>query len=445
MENVFLLEDITFPLLMKETIETRFSGIVFVSSDAWKKGLIFKDGVLCAIQSNRTDELLGHILVDMGIISEEENEKSLTISRMERRKQGIILLEMGVVNSKEIAEAVRGQFNKRFIDIFSLERGKVQKVSKDQIDKTPDITKNEFLRMVRRGIMENTPFSTVIAALSPHADTMPKKLVMDFPVDLGLTIDNVDQFKVSELLLLGQDPPKALLALYCTGMVSFEESKHKALIDNLRKTLRTFKDQDAFHTLGVDQTISDGGLKRAYIKLVKANHPDTYSYADDPEVRRLANEVFTEIQKAYTTVQRVREGKPAEESTGIDESLQVEILYSQGAEALRQKDYSKALDTFRLCVKMKPAERLFFESLVKALFLRWQNTGKGNSFEIKSAIREGTQKFPSSDTLYLILGWVLKKEGSSKAPDAFRKALQLNKNNADAQRELRLYTMRSQK
>jgi hypothetical protein len=113
--------------------------------------------------------------------------------------------------------------------------------------------------MVRKGIMENTPFSTVIAALSPHADTMPKKLATDFPVDLGLTIDNVDQFKVSELLLLGQDPPKALLALYCTGLVSFEESKHKSLIDNLRKTLRTFKDQDPFQMLGVDQTISDGG------------------------------------------------------------------------------------------------------------------------------------------------------------------------------------------
>jgi hypothetical protein len=89
MANVFRLEDITFPLLMKETIESRFTGIVFVSSGAWwKKGLIFNDGVLCAIQSNRTDELLGHTLVDMGIITEEENEKSLKISRMERRSRG---------------------------------------------------------------------------------------------------------------------------------------------------------------------------------------------------------------------------------------------------------------------------------------------------------------------------------------------------------------------
>jgi Tfp pilus assembly protein PilF len=45
----------------------------------------------------------------------------------------------------------------------------------------------------------------------------------------------------------------------------------------------------------------------------------------------------------------------------------------------------------------------------------------------------------------VILGWVLKKEGSNKAPDAFRKALQINPKNTDAQREMRLYTMRSSK
>ncbi len=445
MENIFRLEDLTFPLLIKDTIESRFSGIIFVSMEDVKKGLIFKEGILCAIQSNRTDELLGHILVRIGIISEEENEKSLNQSRVERRKQGVILLEMGAVQPKEITEALKQQFSIRFTDIFSWEKGTVQRVEKEQIDKTPDITRNEFMRLVRRGIMENTPFSTVITALSPYADSMPKKLAMDFPTDLGVSIDNVDQYKVSELLLLGQDPPRALLSLYCTGLVTFEESKHKALIDNLRRTLRSMKDQDPFQTLGIDQAISEGGLKRAYIKIVKANHPDTYSYADDPEVKRLANEIFTEIQKAYTIVNRIREGKPPEEKQGIDPHIQAEILFSQGTESLKEKDYGKALDFFRMCIKMRPDERVFLEAYIKTLYMRWSNTGHGNSYEIKSAIREATQKFPDSDAMYVILGWVLKKENSGKAPEAFRKALQLNKNNPDAQRELRLYTMRTTK
>lgn len=445
MEDVFTLADMSFPLLMKETVETNFSGIIFVSSGEWKKGLIFKDGVLCTIQSNKTSELLGSILVSMAAISEAENELSLQRSRLERRKQGVILLEMDLVNVKIINEALRNQFYTRFLDIFTWETGTVQRVAKGQINKIPDIPRTEFLRLLRKGILEFSNFSTVIAALSPHSGTSPKKLADTFPPDLGVRIDNIDSFKVSELLLLGQDPPRALLALYCTGLVSFEESRHKALIETLLASLHRIREQDPFATLGVDQLISDAGLKRAYIKLVKNNHPDTYSYADDPEVRRLANEIFTEIQKAYTTIARIREGKPPEQPKGIDETLQAEILFNQGTIALREKDYSRALDNFRAAVKMRPDERVFLESFIRTLYLRYQNTGKGNTFEIKTAIREGTKLFPESDALYVVLGWLLKKEGSSRAPEAFRKALQINRNNADAQRELRLYNMRSGK
>jgi DnaJ-domain-containing protein 1 len=445
MENVFELEDIPFPLLMKDAVDSHFTGIIFVSSSQWKKGLIFKDGLLCAIQSNRTEELLGQILVDIGTITEEENNYSLEQSRLERRKQGVILLEMGIVQPKEITEALRKQYQRRFLDIFSWESGTVQKIEKAQIEKNADITRNEFNQLVRKGVMDQTSFSTVITALSPFADTIPKKLVENMPKDMGIIIDNVDQYKVSEMLLLGQDPPRALLSLYCTGIVSFEESKHKALIVKLRQVLKKIKDQDPFETLGVEQTISDGGLKRAYIKIVKQNHPDTYSYADDPEVKRLANDIFTEIQKAYTSVLRIREGKSPEEKKGLDENIQAELVYSQATEALREKDYRKALDLFKLSVKMKPEERVFLESYVKTMYLSLQNTDKGNTLEIKSVIREGTTKFPNSDILYVILGWVLKREGSKRAVDAFKKALQVNPENVDAQRELRLYQMRAKR
>jgi tetratricopeptide (TPR) repeat protein len=76
------------------------------------------------------------------------------------------------------------------------------------------------------------------------------------------------------------------------------------------------------------------------------------------------------------------------------------------------------------------------------MFLRLQNTGEGNLLEIKSSIREGLNLFANSDTLWVIYGWVLKKEGSRKAIEAFQEALEINKNNIDAQRELRLHQMR---
>lgn len=432
-------------MAIMDVIDSQFTGIIFTSSQDWKKGLIFKDGRLCAIQSNRTDELLGNILVEMGIISADENNQSLATSRLERRKQGVILLEKGLVQPREINEALRLQTEKRFLDIFSWESGIIQKVPKEEINKQPDMSKNEMARLIRKGIMENTPFSSVITALSPFADSKPKVMVDTLPGDLGIDLADIRSYAVSEILLLGQDPSRALLSLYCTGDVSFEESKFKAVIDMLRQKLKTMKDQDHYQILGVDEQISEGGLKRAYIKIVKANHPDTYAYADDPEVKRLANEIFTVIQKAYTTINKIREGKPPDEPQGIDESLQAEIMFGKATEYLKARDYQNAIDHFKLCMKMRPEERLFLESFVKTQFLRLQNTGHGNTLEIKTAIREGLNRFPNSDTLWVIYGWILKKEGSRKAIEAFQKALEINRNNVEAQRELRLHQMRENK
>jgi tetratricopeptide (TPR) repeat protein len=349
---------------------------------------------------------------------------------------------MGLVQPMQINEALRVQTEKRFLDIFSWESGAIQKVHKDEINKTPELSKIDMARLIRKGVMEHTQFSGIITALSPFADAIPKVLVDTLPGDTGIDLDDMRQYTVSEILLLGQDPSRALLSLYCTGDVSFEESKFKALIDKLRQKLKAIKDQDQFQVLGVDSKISENGLKRAYIKIVKSNHPDTYAYADDPEVKRLANEIFTEIQRAYTYINKFRAGKPVEESQGIDESLQAEILFSKATELLKARDYPHAIDYFKLCVKMRPEERLFVESYVKTMFLRLQNTGEGNLLEIKSSIREGLNLFANSDTLWVIYGWVLKKEGSRKAIEAFQEALEINKNNIDAQREVRLHQMR---
>ncbi|MGC9324715.1 MAG: DUF4388 domain-containing protein [Desulfomonilia bacterium] len=431
-----------FPILIKDVLDSQFTGIIFVSRDDIKKGLIYKDGRLCTIQSNRSDELLGNILVDLEIIGKEENEMSLSKARRERSKQGVVLLEMGIVQPNQITKALKYQLEKRFLDIFTWEAGSIQRVGKPDIRKEPELSRNDYFQLIRKGILDHTPFSLVIDALSPYADSSPKILQDQIPNDLGIDMDTLYEYKVSELLLLGQDPARALLALYCTGSVSFKESVHKALIDKLRQELRKIKDQDPFDTLGVDRKISEGGLKRAYIRIVKENHPDTYAYADDPEVKRLANDIFMEIQRAYNAVVKTLEGKPADEPSGIDETLQAELLYGQAMENLKAKEYQKAVDMLKLCVKMKPNERLFMESYARAMFLRFQNAGTGSSLEIKSAIRDGLQKFPNSDTLYVIWGWVLKNEKSNKAIDAFRKALEINRKNIDAQRELRLYQIR---
>jgi hypothetical protein len=435
----FRLEDITFPLLMKDLIEDKYSGILFLSRDQWRKGIIFKEGRLCAIQSNRVDELMGYILIEKGYVTHEQNSASLEKARIERIKHGASLVSLGYLSQAQLTEVLIAQIEKRFLDIFDWKTGTVQEVPKI-INKNPELTMDELSYLLRKGIIERYDPSLAITALMPYATVKPKPLKEELPKGISIDIESIEKQTISEIVL--KDPKTAIdvFALYCSGLVTFEESKHKALIDRLNGKLQEMKKKTAYELLGVDKNISDDVLKRAYIRLVKDNHPDSYAYAADLEVKDLANEIFTNIQKAYNDVQNERQGKPKVDQW-VNNQLQAELIYQQAMDEIKAKNYEKALDLLRLCVKMSPEEKAYNESFINAMFMILQ-ANNGPTMEIKHALRDSIKRFPETDYFYLVLGWVLKKEGSIKAVDAFRAALRINPKNADASRELRLYQMR---
>ncbi|HEY9162440.1 MAG TPA: DUF4388 domain-containing protein [Desulfomonilia bacterium] len=435
----FKLEDITFPLLMKDIIEDKFSGILFLSLEQWRKGIIFKEGRLCAIQSNRPEELLGNILVEKNFITQEQNDISLEKARIERIKHGAALILLGFLNQIQLTEALIIQIEKRFLDIFEWQTGSVQEVPKT-INKNPELTVDELNYLLRKGITEKFNPSMAITALMPYAAVKPKPLKEEMPKGISIDIESLEKMTVSEIILKNPQTAIDLFALYCSGLITFEESKHKALIDKLRSKLKEINKKTPFELLGIDSDASDDTLKKAYIRLVKDNHPDSYAYAADIEVKDLANEIFTDIQKAYNEILKERQGKPKVDQW-VNDQLQAELIYQQALDELKNKNYEKALDLLKLCVKMAPDEKAYNESYINAMFMKLQATN-GPTIEIKNAIRDSIKRFPQTDFYYLILGWVLKKEGSIKAVDAFRAALRINPKNVDASRELRLYRMR---
>jgi tetratricopeptide (TPR) repeat protein len=435
----FRLEDITFPLLMKDLIEDKYSGILFLSRDQWRKGIIFKEGRLCAIQSNRADELMGYILIEKGYITHEQNSASLEKARIDRIKHGASLISLGYLSQSQLTDALIVQIEKRFLDIFDWQTGTVQEVPKI-INKNPELTMDELSYLLRKGITERYNTSSAIAALMPYAAVKPKPLKEDLPKGISIDIESIEKQTISEIVL--KDPKTAVdvFALYCSGLITFEESKHKALIDKLNGKLTEMMKKTPYELLGVDTNVSDDVLKRAYIRLVKDNHPDSYAYASDVEVKDLANDIFTNIQKAYSDIQNERQGKPKVDQW-VNNQLQAELIYQQAMDEIKAKNYEKALDLLRLCVKMSPDEKAYNESFINAMFMKLQ-AKKGSTTEIKKALRDSIKRFPETDYFYLVLGWVLKNEGSIKAVDAFRAALRINPKNADASRELRLYQMR---
>lgn len=437
------LEDLGFALLLKQLLEEGFSGIVFAVNAATRKGLIFKEGRLCAVQSNRSDELLGSILLSQGLISPETNEASLRRAMIERRKQGEILLEQGLIDAAAIEAALLAQTEKRFGEIFGWSKGFVQVTPKPRIERPQLFGLDEYKALLRRMIATHCTSSVVIAALSPFAAARPQALSDELPRDSGLNLPEILRQPVHQTLAVSDEGARLLLGLFCTGAVNFETSPHQDLIDRLTQMLATIANQDPFDILGISRSCPDETLKRAYIKLVKEHHPDVYAYAQNAQVKQLSTEIFARIQKAFEAIKRIREGRPVEEESVFDnDAIRQELLFRQASDALKHRDYQTSLDLFRMLTKLNPESQLYAEAFSKTLYLKWQATKRGSSLEIKLAIKDALARFPESDQLYVLLGWVFKKEGSVKAIEAFRQAVRINPNNTEARRELRLLEMR---
>ncbi len=97
-------------------------------------------------------------------------------------------MEKHIVTPKELDDALREQFEQRFLDIFSWTEGSLQQVPKEKLDKPPFITQEEYLLLIERGIMEYLPFAAVISSLSPYAEAKAHRLTDELPANKELNI-----------------------------------------------------------------------------------------------------------------------------------------------------------------------------------------------------------------------------------------------------------------
>ena len=65
--------------------------------------------------------------------------------------------------------------------------------------------------------------------------------------------------------------------------------------------------EDAYKTLGIDESLSDKEVKRAYRRLLAQHHPDKLVAKGLPEeMQKLANEKTQEIIQAYEAIKKHR-------------------------------------------------------------------------------------------------------------------------------------------
>lgn len=93
-----------------------------------------------------------------------------------------------------------------------------------------------------------------------------------------------------------------------SGIFGFSDSE----FDRIRAGHGAFDGEDPYLVLGVDRSIDDSDLKRAYRRIASQNHPDRLMARGAPlELQRLADEKMAVINSAYQKILVERGLKPA--------------------------------------------------------------------------------------------------------------------------------------
>ena len=112
--------------LMRLIARSEGSGNLYLVHDQTKKVVHFEGGQPRSVRSNVLSECLGQILTREGLISQEQCNQTLEAIRRTGKKQGELLIEMGIISEGNLRYGLEAQFREKLFDAFQWDDGRYQ-------------------------------------------------------------------------------------------------------------------------------------------------------------------------------------------------------------------------------------------------------------------------------------------------------------------------------
>jgi len=488
------LSDVAFPALLHHLHGLRANGVLHLVSGKKKKAIALRDGRPVSVKSNLVNECLGNLLVRMGQISPEDMAESLRRVKRGEGLQGDILVAMQLLSVEDVAAALVTQAEEKLFEIFEWESGSFRWDTGARLEGGNALAlEKSAANMILDGVRQRVSIAQVDAFLEARVHLFvaqgesPFYRFQEIDLDPGeqLLLRALDgTMRLRELGDQGESIRRTLYGLFVTEMLELREqpsptqstaaphsaSPVRALRavegsqdDPAESELRTelaqmaarLRGKNYFEVLGVPESVSDDGVRRAYVELAKRTHPDRYSNASDA-VRRLSEEIFGLVSKAheilaesrrrneYLLEQRRGQRAAAELEEG-QRAVQAELQFQQGEVKLKRRDFPGALECFKWAVKLYPEEGEYHAHLGWAKYLAEPNDLSVLKEALEN-VKKGAKLAPDREKPYLFLGRLYQAAGRADiAEKMFARCVQIKSDCVEALRELRLMHMRREK
>lgn len=224
----------------------------------------------------------------------------------------------------------------------------------------------------------------------------------------------------------------------------------------INAALKRMRDQNYYDRLGTPTDALASTHKAAYLRLAKEYHPDRLVQDGGAGIKSKADELFAMISEAYHTLtdetkrkkydDEVLRGIKDDASDEANAILNAEHQFLKGERLLKAGNVTKAFEAFAAAVELYPKESEYQACYGWTMFKMSHPSDMPKANEGEKIIRSALTMNARNDKAHLFLGQIARIKGNvDEAKKHFDKALEIQPDNVEAQRELRVLDMRESK
>jgi len=471
-----------FPRILHNLYSLHATGLLHLEHKNLKKVVYIRNGYPIFVRSNLVREFLGQQLMRAGQLTEEQLKGSLARAKQTGQRHGMALIGMKLLTPHQLHEILREQVLEKILGIFAWPEGSYRFVQAREFKQNVTSINLSPANLILPRLRKHASRKQLAKILEPHLDHYLQEA--ESPLyrfqEIELTgndkriLDsckgNVTLNQILERYVLSRNEVEPLLAaLLSTGIlvsvqegpaatseVGTEETEDlRARREAFMKEYTWMMEQDYFTLLGVSETGSRDKVRKAYYDLVKKYHPDRFFEQDVlTDLRDNVNALFQRINDAHETLidekargHYVNDLNTASRSSSanLEKLLEAENVYQNGMACLQLHKYREAEKAFTEALELRPSEAEYL------MYQAWSSyKADPKAKEVINTARKNLMRAielsPKLSMGHLYLGYICKDDGKGKeAQRHFERAILYNPNCTEAQRELRLLSMRKSK
>jgi tetratricopeptide (TPR) repeat protein len=117
------LQKISLPMLIAHILDERLTGMLHIEAEETTQWIYFEDGFPAGVHAPHSQDFLGSVLLEMGILDDAGFNESLMIIAQTKQLQGEILLKTGKITEEQLEHALSLQLARKLAKMFTLKTG----------------------------------------------------------------------------------------------------------------------------------------------------------------------------------------------------------------------------------------------------------------------------------------------------------------------------------